>query len=377
MLSVPLLTQQTPAGAAPSPPSNSDGVSRIRSDQWHLRYLNVADAQRLSRGEGVTVAVPDTGVDPHPDLRNNLLPGAKIIGDRIGDGRRDPNSHGTSMAGLIAAHGQGGGLGALGIAPRAKILPIVVAAANNYGEADDLAAGIEYAISQQADIISISSTGGSSQRLIRAVESAIRADIVVVAGVGNQPATTSIGYPASHPSVIAVAGVDDKGFHAAISVMGPKIDIAAPAVQIYSTSFGAKYSKGTGTSSATAIVAGAAALVRSKYPDLPASEVIHRLTATAVDKGPSGRDDQYGYGVIDLVAALTADVPPLGFSSSPPAPTVAPTPAAAQPGAGSKDGDSTVRGLLTLGVLVVAGGVWAAVVRRRRHGDDPPPRISR
>lgn len=120
-------------------------------------------------------------------------------------------------------------------------------------------------------------------------------------------------------------------------------------------------------------------MVRAKYPYLPADEVVHRLTATAIDKGPPGRDDQYGYGVIDLVAALTADVPPRGFES---VPTVGPdgagptTAAADRPRA---DGQrvATIRGLVTLGVLVAAGAGWALVVRRRRRSDDPPPPISR
>ncbi len=172
--------------------------------------------------------------------------------------------------------------------------------------------------------------------------------------------------------MIAVGGVDRTGAHASVSVSGPEIDVVAPAVDIYSTSYGGKYSKGTGTSSATAIVAGAAALIRSKFPDLPAAEVAHRLTATAVDKGPPGRDDQYGYGVIDLVAALTADVPPLGFESTG---VTAPASTAASPGTGGGD-DSTARGLATLGALLAAGGAYL-VWRRRRRADDPPPRISR
>ncbi|GAB3065267.1 hypothetical protein GCM10027186_16350 [Micromonospora schwarzwaldensis] len=180
-----------------------------------------------------------------------------------------------------------------------------------------------------------------------------------------------MGYPASEPGVIAVGGIDRNGLHAAISVSGPEVDVVAPAVDIYSTSFGGKYSKGTGTSSATAIVAGAAALIRSKYPHLPAEEVAHRLTATAVDKGPPGRDDQYGYGVIDLVAALTADVPPIGFESTG---VTAPASTAAGPGTGGDDG--TVRGLATLGVLLAAGGGYL-VWRRRRRAADPPPRESR
>ncbi|MFI7250550.1 S8 family serine peptidase [Micromonospora chalcea] len=353
--------------AAPTAPA-----SIIREDQWHLRYLRVGEANSVSRGSGVLVAVPDTGVDPHPDLRSNLLPGTTTIAGGSGDGRSDLNSHGTSMAGLIAAHGQPDGTGAIGIAPAAKILPIQSSGENNTGEADDLASGIRYAISQHADVISVSSSGASSPELVDATRAALSANIVVVAAAGNAPDDTHVGYPASEPGVIAVGGVDRMGNHASVSVRGPELDIAAPAVDIYSTSYGGKYSKGTGTSSATAIVAGAAALIRSKYPNLPAQEVAHRLTATAVDKGPPGRDDQYGYGVIDLVAALTADVPPLGFESSvvtPPAST------AAGPGEGNDD-SGTVRGLATLGVLVAAGGGYL-FWRRRRRADDPPPRVSR
>ncbi len=364
-----------PPNIAPTP----DGSALIRTDQWHLRYLDTIDAHRITRGRGVTIAVPDTGVDPHPDLRKNLLSGIDVIPGGNGSGKGDLDSHGTAMAGLIAAHGQHNEVGALGIAPEAKILPIFSSPPNGDGDPDALAQGIEFAIDTGVDIISVSSGGSSSRRLIEAVKRACASNIVVVAAAGNSPEDTGVTYPASEDGVIAVGGIDRNGNHATISVTGTGIDLTAPAVDIYSTSYGGKYSKGTGTSSATAIVAGAAALVRSKYPDLPASEVVHRLTATAVDKGPPGRDDEYGYGVVDLVAALTADVPPLGFESA----------TAGAPGAGgptttvvaepADDGDdgSTARGLATLGVIVAAAGAWALVARRRRLSDDPPPRISR
>ncbi|EEP73296.1 peptidase S8 and S53 subtilisin kexin sedolisin [Micromonospora sp. ATCC 39149] len=365
-----------PSAVRASP--ETDGALRIRADQWHLNYLKAAEAQKLSLGEGVVVAVPDTGVDPHPDLQRNLIKGIDIIPGGNGDGQKDRNSHGTSMAGLIAAHGQGQS-GALGIAPRAKIMPILSSASNNLGDADGLAAGIEFAISHGADVINVSSGGGASVRLIKAIREAVAADIVVVAAAGNSPEDMTIGYPASEEGVVAVGGIDRQGEHASVSVVGPEVDLVAPAVDIYSTSYDGKYSKGTGTSSATAIVAGAAALVRSKFPDLPASEVVHRLTATAIDKGPPGHDDQYGYGVIDLVAALTADVPPVGFESAtadvPDVPGSTTT-AVAEP-AGEGDDGATARGLATLGVIVAAAGAWALVARRRRLSDDPPPRISR
>ncbi len=124
---------------------------------------------------------------------------------------------------------------------------------------------------------------------------------------------------------------------------------------------------GTGTSGATAIIAGAAALVRAKYPDLSATEVIHRLTATADDKGPPGRDDEYGYGVVNLVRALTANVPPLTPSTSP---TAASDSTGAAPPNGKDSGSGINTAAIVVGALIVAmlcaGGWWTA--RRRRAG---------
>ncbi|MFI6779737.1 type VII secretion-associated serine protease mycosin [Micromonospora sp. NPDC050276] len=363
-----------PPTSAQNNPGPKD-VERIRKDQWHLDYLKANEARRLSKGKGVIVAVPDTGVTPHPDLRDNLLTGTDIVPPDGGDGWQDEDSHGTGMAGLIAAHGQSGNLGALGIAPEAKILPIRTSRTDQDGDSDNLATGIELAVAKGASVISISSIAGPNSRLKRAVEMAMQANVVVIAGAGNEPRDKYVSFPAAYPGVISVGGVDQNGNHASFSVSGPEIDVVAPAVDIYSTSIDGKYRKGTGTSDATAIVAGAAALIRSKYPYLPAREVAHRLTATAVDKGPPGRDDEYGYGVIDLVAALTADVPPLGFESVSAPANAGSTTAGAQPG---DDGDgATARGLATLGVIVAAGVGWAVIARRRRRGDDPPPRISR
>ncbi|TWJ31316.1 subtilase family protein [Micromonospora sagamiensis] len=153
-----------------------------------------------------------------------------------------------------------------------------------------------------------------------------------------------------------------------MSVTGREIDVVAPATDIYSTSYDNKYARGSGTSSATAIVAGAVALIRARYPDLSATEVVHRLTATAVDKGAPGRDDEYGYGVIDLVAALTADVPPLDAqpSTASASADAAPTTTAAGPGS---DDDGVVGWLLATGGLAALGGgaAWALAARRRRR----------
>src|SRR5690606_15075534 len=150
-----------------------------------------------------------------------------------------------------------------------------------------------------ADVISMSF--GNSQgnyALEQAITYARRKDVVLVAAVGNRPEDTVVNYPAAYPGVIAVGGVDQQGRRASFSTTGPKVDITAPAVDIISTRPGGGYITSDGTSSATAIVAGAAALIRAAHPNLSADEVAYRLTATATDKGPRGRDDQYGYGVL-------------------------------------------------------------------------------
>jgi subtilisin family serine protease len=127
---------------------------------------------------------------------------------------------------------------------------------------------------------------------------------------------------------------------------------------------GGKYAPGTGTSDATAIVSGAVALVRSKYPDLSAEEVVHRLTATATDKGAPGLDEEYGYGVLNLVGALTADVPPLSPSAK--APTAGPTASQSAQARGPTQDDSLVLPI-ALVTLLGLGGVFALFVLRSRR----------
>jgi subtilisin family serine protease len=108
---------------------------------------------------------------------------------------------------------------------------------------------------------------------------AARTNVVIVAGVGNKPRSFGIAFPAAYDGVLAVGATDRNGNHADVSVTGRQLAICAPGVDIYSTSINGKYRVATGTSDSTAIVAGAAALVRSKYPNLSAQEVVHRLTA--------------------------------------------------------------------------------------------------
>jgi type VII secretion-associated serine protease mycosin len=305
-------------------PASPVWADSIRDREWQLGFLRVVEAHGYSQGAGVVVAVVDSGVDAtHPDLVGSVLPGADVQRGATGDGRTDIDGHGTSMAGLIAAHGHGPGnaQGVLGIAPQAIVLPVRDGAHAGIDTADAIA----WATAHGAKVISISEAGPSADRLTRsAINDALAHDIVVVAGVGNIPGG-SVGYPAAYPGVVAVSGVDQHGDHAGISTTGPEVVLSAPADQVMEIELGHGYGLGTGTSDATAIVAGVAALVRAKFPNLSAIEVVHRMTATAIDKGQAGRDPVFGYGIVNPVAALTGDVPPLPTASTTAAASPSPT----------------------------------------------------
>lgn len=355
----------------PSRPVMADG---IRNQQWYLDSLKVSRAQEISTGAGVTVAVVDTGVYPHRDLKANLLTGYNIVTARP-DGRTDTNGHGTRMAGIIAAPGRGDS-GVRGIAPGAKILPIKASDTGGF-VGDSVAQGINYAVSHKAQVINVSIQAAPSINLLKAIKAATEADIVVVGGAGNDGGTL-VGYPASAPGALGVGATDRHGNHWSDSTRGPSLQICAPGVDIVSTGLHDKYTTAEGTSDSTAIVSGAVALVRAKFPQLSAAEVIHRIAATADDNGPPGRDDDCGFGELNIVKALTADVPPLsgggsaGASASPSGSAAGPAPAssggAAAPAAAADKGSSAplVVGVVVVVLLVAGLGAFVVVRRQRR-----------
>jgi type VII secretion-associated serine protease mycosin len=326
----------------------------IRQQQWHLDFLHIDEAQHVSTGAGVVVAIVDTGVDSaHPDLAGSVLPETDLASPPPGSGSHgDDNGHGTQMAGIVAAHGQ-----ATGIAPSAKILPIRVT--DGVQDPNSMSTGIDWAVDHGAKVINISVAAAGERPDDRtAIARAISKDVVVVAAAGNNHGLTRIQFPAAYPGVVAVTGVDRQGNHAAVSLTGPEAVLAAPAVDVVTTD-PTGYVAGTGTSAAAAIVSGVVALIRSKFPAMSAAEVVHRLEATADDKGPPGRDDVYGYGIVDPVRALTADVPPLT-----PTPTAT---AVAGGGDGGSSIDWTRTVLLGVGILLVAGLATNAVLAYRRR----------
>lgn len=261
-----------------------------RDQQWPLQaYQADTKVWPISQGDGVTVAVIDTGTQAdHQDLTGQVLPGADFSGDQT-DGRVDKDGHGTGMASLIAGHGHGDQAqdGVMGLAPKAKILPVRIALAS----AGDVQAGpdskfpdaLRYAVDHGAKVVNMSFGGPmrTSPDDRAAVSYAMAHDVVLVAATGNLGSVVS--YPAAFPGVVAVGAIDRQGNVWDHSNRGPETTLVAPGVGI--TSAGNKsatdYRYANGTSDATAYVSAIAALVRSKYPALSAGQVIRRMITSA------------------------------------------------------------------------------------------------
>ncbi|MFE7133669.1 type VII secretion-associated serine protease mycosin [Streptomyces sp. NPDC057638] len=310
----------------PAAPAHADG---IRVQQWGLDALNTDTAWRTTEGQGMTVAVLDTGVDDdHPDLTGNVLPGKDFIGFGAERGDRSWARHGTAMAGIIAGHGHGPGdeEGVMGIAPKARILPVRVIlegtddarekARTSRGTA--LAQGIRWAADQGADVINLSLGDDSESAHAEAeedaaVQYALAKGAVLVASAGNGGEKGDrVSYPAAYPGVIAVTAVDRFGTHASFSTQRWYATVSAPGVDIVIPDPDRRYYQGWGTSAAAAFVSGAVALVRSAHPGLTPAQIRQLLIDTARDRPDEGRDDARGYGMVDPAAAIEAGgaVPP-------------------------------------------------------------------
>ncbi|MGW5671106.1 type VII secretion-associated serine protease mycosin, partial [Micromonospora sp. NPDC003776] len=302
-----------PAWVAPA--ESPDRVDQVRAEQWQLDQLNARTAWRTSTGRGVVVAVVDSGVDgSHPDLAGQVLPGIDLVSPDGADGP-DPVGHGTTVAGLIAGRDDDD-RGVVGLAPDARILPVrVLDDENRYDDALIVAKGVRWAVDNGARVINLSLGGsGDSPALAAALDYAFARDVVVVACTGNLATSTSpkVWYPAREPGVIAVAGLERNGKDLwSGSITGHETVLTAPATALYGARPGG-YWRVQGTSFASPLVAATAALIRSRYPRMSAGDVVNRLISTAKDLGPTGRDDRFGYGLVDPVAALTTDVPSVG-----------------------------------------------------------------
>lgn len=344
---------------APAAPARADA---LRDGQWYWDPMDVAQAQRITKGSGIVVAVLDTGVDArHPDLKGAVLPGRQTVQNKPA-GNEDGFAHGTGIAGIIAGRGHGSGDGVLGIAPEAKILPI-----RPVNDSYFVAQGIRYAVAQGAKVINMSFETRPSEILQSALREAAAADVVLVGAAGNEGEKgNEREYPSAYPEVLTVGALLRNNKIAGFSNHGAQVDLAAPGVDIPAPAPDGKYITVEGSSASAAIVSGAAALIRAEHPDLSAAQVVARLTGTAIDRGPKGRDDFYGAGQLDLMAALTAPQPTA--SGTPPRTGTDAPVAIPRPPSPPDDGPGIPPLLfVAAGAVLLIGAVLAAVLLSRRR----------
>ncbi|MFE4895363.1 S8 family peptidase [Peribacillus butanolivorans] len=221
-----------------------------------------------SKGKGITVAILDTGCDvDHPDLSERIIGGRNFTGDDNGnpDVYTDYNGHGTHVAGTIAAvHNN---TGVVGFAPEASLLILKVLDKNGSGQYDWIIKGINYAVEQKANIISMS-LGGSEDvsELHQAIQNAIAKQILVVCAAGNEgdgrDSTDELGYPAYYNEVISVGSINLQRRSSEFSNSNNEVDLVAPGEEILSTYLNGKYAKLSGTSMAAPHISGALALIK-------------------------------------------------------------------------------------------------------------------
>jgi len=310
--------------AAAGPASADQARQR---EQWVLAALDVPAAWHITQGQGVTVAVIDSGVDPNvSDLTGSVTSGPNLTGVNTSPSNPNWGAHGTWMASLIAGHGHGKGNsdGILGVAPRSHILSIrVITDPSDPGYHEyraeavsraqlQLAKAIRYAVNHKAAVISMSLGYQASSVVVRAaLQYALARKVVVVASSGNSGTSQTThghvapySFPADYPGVLGVAAVSETRQSAYFSSENLSVQVAAPGVDVPAQGRGSKYWLVSGTSPACALTAGVAALIKSKYRQLNAAQVRSAITLSASHQPKPGYDDHVGFGTVDAAAAL-------------------------------------------------------------------------
>ncbi|MFJ8255960.1 S8 family serine peptidase [Peribacillus asahii] len=270
--------------------------------QWYHQVIGIEDAWDVTTGSReVVVAIIDDGLDiKHQEFKNQIIAPYDVILDSKLE--ITAGEHGTHIAGIIASS-INNDYGGAGIAPNVKIMPINVFDGENARHSDVITA-IDYAIKQGADIINLSLGGTDPSALFNeAIQRAHKAGLLIIAAAGNDGKNV-YDYPASYDHVIGVSATDKSDKIARYSNYGSTIDLAAPGTSIYSTLPYNTYGYMTGTSMATPIVAGVAALVWSINPSLTNEQIEQQLYRTSFDLGVEGKDRYYGYGRIDARKAV-------------------------------------------------------------------------
>ncbi|WP_305852102.1 pre-peptidase C-terminal domain-containing protein [Aliikangiella sp. G2MR2-5] len=299
---IPTMESSDPVPMAESAPY---GIGLVQADQ-------VSDANTANR----KVCITDTGYTPnHEDLRPYTA--SNIDGDDndgngndTGNWYNDGHGHGTHVAGTIAGIG-GNGVGVVGVNPSNLLNLHIVKVFNDSGSwayGSDLVAAVNQCVSAGANVISMSLGGGqSSTAESNAFENALSNGVLSIAASGNSGSSSgndAFSYPASYDAVVSVGALNSSKQIANFSQKNSQVELSAPGVSVRSTIPNNQYASWDGTSMATPHVSGVAALVWSHYTDCTATQIRKALNDSAEDLGSSGRDQSYGYGLVQAKAAV-------------------------------------------------------------------------
>ncbi|MBN9603484.1 MAG: S8 family serine peptidase [Afipia felis] len=297
-----------------------NSIFRLQDDQsgkapfqYALGKLRLPEAQALSTGEKIKVAVIDSGIDvSHPELAGSIAGTFDAL-----DSKEKAHAHGTSIAGIIAAHAT-----LKGASPAAKLLAIRAFGDSKTGAESTtflVLKGLDYAASNGAQIVNMSFAGPRDAVIARGLAAAAAKNIVLVAAVGNAGPKAAPLFPGADPHVIGVTATDASDAIFAKANQGAYVAVAAPGVDILAPLPDGKYGVSSGTSLSAAYVSGLAALVLARNPSLTPDEVRQALTQSARDLGAPGQDDRFGAGEADAFAAVSAVAAPVATASEPPA----------------------------------------------------------
>lgn len=273
---------------------------------WEIKKLNIENQWRVSQGEGVKIAVIDTGCDlDHPDLKDNLLPGRNFIS--LNNDPQDDNGHGTHVSGTIAA--QNNGCGMVGVAPKAKIIPVKALNNKGNGNLNALIDGIIWSADNGADFITMSlGAPVGSKDLEDAIKYANTKNSIVFCAAGNSGETSDILYPAKYDSTISIGAIDENFNRTHFTCSGDELDFLAPGLNIFSCVPDNSYAIMSGTSMSNPFAVGCAALLLSynrKYKKYKLQtmqdyiDILKTFTISLEDKKYQQKKYQ-GYGIIKL-----------------------------------------------------------------------------
>lgn len=269
-------------------------------EQWNLAAIGAPAAWHDGlTGKGVKIAIMDSGIAAHEDLQ--VAGGISTVD--YTESFEDDEGHGTHVAGIIGAkHDE---QGTDGIAPDADLFAVKVLDDTGEGYLSDLLEGIDWAISNDMDIINLSmGTADESDALEEAMQKAYQAGILLVAASGNEGAGYPVDYPAAYDSVIAVSATDSENNIAAFASVGEKVEFSAPGANIKSTLPGSDYGIMSGTSQATSHVSALLAILKQQFPADTNEQLRVRLQQYTKDLGQEARDQLYGYGLIQYPAPV-------------------------------------------------------------------------